>query len=72
MEQCSVDILCRKCGKKLAVNNAGIIEVRNGDSRVTVYGAIAVALECPRCGQVNDMAAKLPVKQLGVKNKRRS
>ncbi len=70
MEQRNIDILCRKCGKKLAVNNEGVIEVRNGDSRVTVYGAVAVALECPRCGQVNDMVAKLPMRRVEVNKKR--
>lgn len=57
-----MDIQCKRCGKKLAKEDGQTIEVKNGDCKVRVYGAVAVAVQCPRCGQVIDLPCKLPLK----------
>ncbi|MBU1621864.1 MAG: hypothetical protein KJ604_20605 [Gammaproteobacteria bacterium] len=57
------DIMCSRCGKKLAVDTDGTLEVKNGGTKVRVYGAVAVAVECSRCGQVMDLPRKVPLKK---------
>ena len=62
----SKEIRCR-CGKLLAKETDGVLEIMNGNKAVRVYGAVCVALDCPRCGKTTDLPRKLPlaVKQLG-------
>ena len=54
-----VEVRCKRCNKKLAVERNGVLEVANGNSKVRVYDASAVAIECDKCGQVKDMRARM-------------
>jgi len=56
------EIRCRKCGKLLAKDVEGVLEVMNGNKAIRVYGAVAVAIDCPRCGATVDLPRKLPLR----------
>jgi ribosomal protein S27E len=56
------EIRCPKCGKLLAKDNDGVLDVKNGNKAVRIYGAVAVAIDCPRCGKTVDLPKKLIVK----------
>lgn len=55
------EVRCRKCNKKLAVENDGRLEIINGGQAVRIYGAIAVAIDCNRCGMTTDLPVELRV-----------
>lgn len=54
-------VLCPKCGRKLAKDKGGVIEIVNGRKAARIYGALCVALDCDRCGKTFDIPAKLVV-----------
>lgn len=56
------EVRCKGCGKLLAKEDGGMLEVKNGNKAVRVYGAVALAIDCPRCGRTLDLPHKLPVK----------
>jgi len=55
------DIRCKRCGKLLAKSKDGVLEIMNGNKAVRVYGAVAVALDCSRCGATLDLPHKMPI-----------
>lgn len=55
-------VLCPKCGKKLAKDNNGVLEIKTGNKLARVYGAVCVALDCERCGHTLDLPHKIPVR----------
>ena len=55
----SQEILCRKCGKVLAVDHGDYIEIKKGASAVRIYGAVVVAFDCERCGATTDLPANM-------------
>ena len=52
------DIRCPRCGKLLAKDNDGVLEIQDGNKSTRVYGAVAVAITCPRCSQTVDLPKK--------------
>ena len=54
-------ILCPSCGKKLAKDVDGVLEIKNGNKAARVYGAVCVAIDCERCGRTYDLPVKLRV-----------
>ena len=59
------EIRCKSCGKLLAKEVDGTLEVKNGNKAVRVYGAVAIAVDCPRCGKTLDLSHKMPVRGKG-------
>ena len=55
-------ILCPKCGRKLAKDKNGVIEIVQGRSAARIYGAVCVALDCDRCDTTFDLPVKMPIK----------
>lgn len=56
------EIRCPRCVKLLAKDVDGVLEIVNGKGKnVRVYGAIAVAIDCPRCGATVDLPRKMKV-----------
>ena len=51
----SQNVLCRKCGKLLAKDQDGFLEILNGDKAVRIYQAVAIAIDCGRCGYTTDL-----------------
>mgnify|MGYP001563704278 CR=1 FL=1 len=54
-------IQCSRCGRKLAKNKNGVIEIIHGKKEARIYGAVAVVLICDRCGASVDLPHKMPV-----------
>uniref|UniRef100_A0A6M3J7R8 Uncharacterized protein n=1 Tax=viral metagenome TaxID=1070528 RepID=A0A6M3J7R8_9ZZZZ len=54
-------VLCPRCGKKLAKNKNGVLEIKNGNKSARIYGAVCVAIDCERCGTTLDLPHKMPV-----------
>ena len=50
-------IRCKKCGKALAKDQGTHLEIANGSKAVRVYQAVAVAIDCSRCGWTMDLPA---------------
>ena len=57
------EIRCKKCGKLLAKDNDGVLEVQNGNKAIRVYGAVCVAIDCSRCGFTLDLPHKMPIER---------
>jgi len=55
------DIRCPGCGKLLAQVIDNVLQVVNGNKAVRVYGAVAVAIDCPRCTKTVDLPGPVPV-----------
>lgn len=64
-------VQCPRCGKKLAKNIDGVLEIKNGRSGARVYGAVCVAIDCERCGSTLDLPHKMPVVEEPISNKRK-
>jgi len=57
------DICCPNCGKLLARDVDDVLVVANGGGKnIRIYGAVAVAFDCSRCGRTVDLPKKMPVK----------
>jgi len=52
---------CPKCGRKLAQIVDGVLVIKDGKKAARIYGGIAVALDCDRCGKTFDLPLKMPV-----------
>lgn len=51
----SQDVLCPRCGKLLAKDHGDYLEIVNGKKAVRIYQAVAVAIDCERCGWTHDL-----------------
>lgn len=60
----TTDIRCPGCGKLFAKNSDGVLEVRDGDKGLRIYGSVAVGIDCPRCGKSSDLAVRARVKRV--------
>ena len=51
----SQEIHCKKCNKLLAIDQGDYLEIMNGNKVIRIYRAVAIAIDCSRCGWTNDL-----------------
>ena len=49
------EVRCRRCGKLLAKKGEGRLEIVNGNKTFRIYGQALCVIDCPRCGQTEDV-----------------
>jgi len=58
------EIRCKKCGKLLAKDKGDVLEIMNNKKETKVYGAVAVSIDCPRCGMTVNLPHKMPIEKM--------
>lgn len=51
------EVRCRKCGRLLAKIEGDRLVIKNGRKSVRVYHAVAVSIDCSRCGFTTELPA---------------
>ncbi len=53
------EVRCKNCNKLLAKDQEGYLEIMNGNKAIRIYQAIAVAIDCNRCGFTLDLPVNM-------------